>query len=272
MSPFRAARPGTLPDPSQGLLAGVRLPSGILVSPDPSFASSSSGPVLWITREPVARVGALWREMALHFSEHGLWPLVLESLGGADERPWLSGELDPSRSSSPGRHDVTAVLTEQWGQVVPVPEEEAAALEPLAPFGRDFPGLAPASVGPAVADAPVAVTAGMDGRLGLVPVTRPADGLAALGWSGPVNHYGDMGLLSAVLQSWEDRFEAFLVGVGFDTMMLAVQRPPRDVKLATAIAAEHFAMCSDNIHQGAGSIEQYAVDLVGQNAWGFWWD
>jgi hypothetical protein len=112
----------------------------------------------------------------------------------------------------------------------------------------------------------------MAGRVGLVPAVRPADAPATLGWMGPVNHCGDMGLLSAALRSWEDRFGAVLVGLGFDTMTLAVSRPPRDEKSALAIAAEHFAMCPDNVHHGAGSIEAYAADLVAQAAWTFWWD
>ena len=110
------------------------------------------------------------------------------------------------------------------------------------------------------------------GRLGLVAVERPADALAALGWTGPINHYADMGLLSAVLRSWENRFGAILVGVGFDTLSVIVQRPPKTMDAARSVAAEHFAACSDNVHQGAGSIEAYAEQLVGEPLWSFWWD
>ena len=39
-----------------------------------------------------------------------------------------------------------------------------------------------------------------------------------------------------------------------------------------AIAAEHFAMCSDNVYQGSGTIADYASELVDRHAWGFWWD
>jgi hypothetical protein len=58
--------------------------------------------------------------------------------------------------------------------------------------------------------------------------------------------------------SWEDRFGAYLVGVGFADMMLAVQSPPRTLEHAMQIAADHCAMCLDNIYQGVGSIEEYA--------------
>jgi hypothetical protein len=46
---------------------------------------------------------------------------------------------------------------------------------------------------------------------------------------------------------------------------------PRTLEHAMQIAAEHFAMCPDNI-QGAGSIKKYANALVDQSFWMFWWD
>jgi hypothetical protein len=78
--------------------------------------------------------------------------------------------------------------------------------------------------------------------------------------------------MSTVLRSWEVRFDAYLVGLGTDTLQLAVGRPPRDSAAATAIAAEHFAFCPDNIQQGAGSIREYARLLVNEQLWPFWWD
>ena len=41
---------------------------------------------------------------------------------------------------------------------------------------------------------------------------------------------------------------------------------------AYAVAAEHFALCSDNITQGLGSIQAYAEELPGATSWWFWWD
>jgi hypothetical protein len=225
-----------------------------------------------MTAEPAADAGALHVPIAATFASHGLWPLVLESLSGEGGRPWVSGELDPGGSTDPGAHDALGVLSDWWTQVIPAEDEEPEAHEALAPYGRTFPGLAPETDSPADPDALDVVVAQLTGRLGLVAVTRPADALAAIGWQGPVNHYSDMGRLSAVLRSWEDRFGAFLVGVGFDTITLAVMRPPATIDAATAIAAEHFAVCSDTVHQGAGSIAACADALLGQPVWTFWWD
>jgi hypothetical protein len=194
---------------------------------------------------------------------------VLESLKGADDRPWASGELEPTSMTSPDAHDAAVVLAKFWSEVIPIDEDNT---EPMAPFGREFPGLAPTSRSPTTEAALKLVTATMGGRLGLVAVTRPADAIALIGWLGPVNCEGDMGLFSTVLRSWEDRFGAFVVGVGFDTLTLAVQRPPRDYQAALRIAAEHYAMCSDNINQVVGDFKTYAEQLVGQITWKFWWD
>lgn len=270
---LRAPRAGALPQADHARVGSIPLPGGRLVTPDVSFTRlSTMGPVAWVTREMVAKVGTLWLDVASGFPQHGLWPLILESLQYADDRPWLVGELDPTQSSSPGEHDARSVLEEMWASAVPCEGEEPESFALLAPFGREFPGLARMSEAPADEGSLQTVTAGLNGRLGLVAVTRPADTLAVLGWLGPLNHNEDMGEFGSVLRSWEDRFHAYLVGVGFDTMTLAVQSPPRTLEHATQIAAEHFAMCPDNIYQGAGSIEMYASALVDQSSWMFWWD
>jgi hypothetical protein len=62
------------------------------------------------------------------------------------------------------------------------------------------------------------------------------------------------------------------VGIGFDTLTVAVRRPPTDDRSALAIAAEHLAACSDNIWQGSGSVADYASMIRDQPVWSFWWD
>jgi hypothetical protein len=268
---FIAPRLGAVP-PDQAVIAGRKLPPGQQVTPDPDFADSKSdAPVLWVSRRPEFDAAAA-AELRRTFSEHGLWPVVLSSLRGEDERPWLAGELNASGHSAPDSHDVLRVLTQQWNDVLPVEDEGPEALEVVSPFGRRFPGLAAPAAGSDDRNVLEEVSAALEGRLGLVPATRPADVPSTAGWMGPINHYSDMGMLGAVLASWEDRYGAFVVGVGFDTLTLAVLRPPRDRNHALGIAAEHFAMCSDNVYQGAGTLSEYAESLIDQNAWQFWWD
>lgn len=228
--------------------------------------------VAQIEGSPSSDLPKRWHRIADGFAGHGYWPLVFEMLRRTEDRPWFAGELGLERSTAPDDHDVVAVLREWWAAVVPSEGESDDALAVIAPFDRRFPGLAPASTR-APDDAAFALALGeTSGRLGVVGVTRPADAVAALHWQGPLNHYADMGLLAAVLRSWEDRFGAYVVGIGFDTLTLAVTRPPESFEHACQIAAEHMASCSDCIYQGSGSIEAHAESLIGATSWSFWWD
>jgi hypothetical protein len=273
-SKYHAKRPGTLPESSEPTIAGIELPRGRLVVPDPDYADgdSTSSPVLWVTDRYVKGVGGLWGVLAAEFHSTGLWPLVLESLSDENERPWLDGELNPGSSSDPADHDAASILAEWWGGAIPDAEEEDEAFAAIAPFGREFPGLAPEPESTGDPNAAEHVARELEGRLGLVAVTRPADVLAVLGWMGPVNYHEDMGMLSAVLRSWEQRFGAYLVGAGFAELTFGVERPPQSIEASTHVAAEHFAACSDNVYQGPGSIEEYASQIAGKRVWGFWWD
>ncbi|HWB76484.1 MAG TPA: DUF4253 domain-containing protein [Nannocystaceae bacterium] len=269
----RADRPGQLPAPDAATIAGVALPNGKWIVADPGFdEGNTSDAVMWMSAAPLADIAASWHPLAQRFAETGLWPLVLGSLDQKGQRPWGDGELAPASCSDPAQADVEQLLAEWWSRGVPVPEEREEAFIPLAPFGREFPGLAIASDEAEQGGAIEAALADLRGNLGLVAVTRPADALAVIGWQGPVNHYDDMGALSAVLRTWEDRFGAYLVGVGFDTITLAATRPPCTMTHALAIAAEHFAICSDIVYQGAGTIDALAESLIDAPTWSFWWD
>ncbi|WP_222849185.1 DUF4253 domain-containing protein [Trebonia kvetii] len=75
-------------------------------------------------------------------------------------------------------------------------------------------------------------------RIGPVPASRPADVLALVGYEGSVNGYDTPELLSAALRSWEDRFGAVLVEVGFAHIRLLARRPPRTRPDAQGVATE----------------------------------
>jgi hypothetical protein len=50
--------------------------------------------------------------------------------------------------------------------------------------------------------------------------------------------------------------------------------PPASREEALRVAAEHFALCPDNVWQFNGDhpLETYAEQLVGRGNWIFWWD
>jgi len=148
-------------------------------------------------------------------------------------------------------------------------DPEAADL--VRPFSTTFHGLAPVEPGPNDANAFVDVLVTLHGRLGLIAVHRPADVLERLGWYGAVNADQNGGQLTAVLRSWETRFGAVLVGVGFDTVTLAVLRPPKSLHDAERVALEHYSFDAD-LQQNLGNLPDYAPLLVRTRAWSFWWD
>ena len=261
---FRAATRGALPPETGGTIAGVALPEGQLYAPTPEGGSRGEDPVIWASSAPVKDAASVWSRLAAAFPETGVWPFVTDAsygFEGFDERL-----MDVPR----GRHtEVLTILRRGWSESVDLDEESDN--EELSPFGAVFPGLADPtpSDGPPSIDAIVST---LSGHLGLVAVNRPADILDAVGWMGAANYDGDPLDMTTVLRSWELRFDAYVVSLGTDTLVLAVGRPARDLASATAIAAEHYAFCPDNIDQGVGSIQEYAETLVDAELWPFWWD
>lgn len=265
---YIAGGPGRLPtEVSTATVAGVALPAGQLISPQDEGGSRGADPVLWVSDRPVDGVVRRWSALARAFPETGLWPLVIDPSIGIDRMG--EGLMDIPRSTGA---DPFALLRRWWRANTDADGDgEGGDDEAISPFGRAFPGLAPRTPGPRPASIEGHVR-DLAGHLGLVAVVRPARVPDAIGWMGPANYDLNPNEQSAILDTWEDRYDAYLVGLGFDTLTLAVGRPPRDLATATAIAAEHFAFCPDNVWQGVGSISEYAELLVDAPRWEFWWD
>ncbi|GAA2763852.1 DUF4253 domain-containing protein [Streptomyces paradoxus] len=260
-----ATLPNPLPqlasDPS-GRSLGLRLPAGALV--DTTDEGLWHEPLLWCADGRALPGGWAALEPA---RRAGLLPVVLETgdgHGGPDHWQLMPGEV-----SYPGDHDAGEVLAEYW-------EEHAAQGAPW-PGPAEPPGQDrdPDTVAGDIADT-LLVDGGplKEPRLALVPARRSADIPTAIGWTGPANHEGDIARLSAVLRSWEDRFGIRLVALGFDHLLLSVATPPATPAAAEAVAAEHFAFCPDNIHQGTDpTLRAYAEhQVLNQPVWHFWWD
>lgn len=261
---FRSPARGVLPPETGGSIAGVTLPDGVLYEPEAEGGSRGEGPVIWASERPVTDVGRVWVRLAAAFPETGVWPFVIDASYG------FHGFTDYLMDMPRGRHkEALTVLRRAWTEQFAYDDEAAA--DELAPFDKSFPGVAVPTLGARVTSIDHLVTS-LIGHLGLAAVHRPADILDAVGWMGAVNQDLDPLDMTTVLRSWEHRFDAYVVGMGTDTLVLAVGRPPRDLATATAIAAEHYAFCPDNVQQGPGTIREYAQGIVGEGLWWFWWD
>jgi hypothetical protein len=223
-----------------------------------------------------------WAELRSEHQRSRLWPVLLHSHENARADCWEEGAAGfrRSRRSADNRdRDGAKVLEKHWilsgfpGHLGP--EDEADLIAELAPFGPQWPGPAPGST-PLISPDHVAddfaegLVSGVNTRLGLFMVERGADVPAVVGW----NAGDDIGPddVSAVLRSWEDRFGARLVLIGFNTMVLSIAAPPTTLAAAQHIAAEHFAFCPENIETEEGALTRYAKGLIGAHAWSFWWE
>ncbi|WP_051684265.1 DUF4253 domain-containing protein [Blastococcus sp. URHD0036] len=249
-------------------LGDVSLGSGRPVGGTPA-------PALWLTDDRVPDTAEVWRRLVDLFPETGLWPLLATPF----ER---SRETDPVPPADVDAVDPAVFLADQWaGWLVPIGEHPY--VEHLTPYGAHFPGLAP----PLVRDGdPASATSGLLGdwglrRLGLVRCDRPADAVAALGWTGAGNYCGTAEV-AAVLRSWEDRFGVVLTGLLGGSMDLLLPHPPASVSEALPVAAEVAAFCRDTLrvdgpgeafgYRSGGTVEGLARCLVGEPVWTLWWD
>lgn len=229
------------------------------------------GPI-WVTDHPLDQADIYPRCVA-DFDRSGLWPVLIPQDGrfsdsGEDwivDRGFGSPAVERARSADPAE-----VLGDLWA-------EPCCQGRCLDPYGAEFPGLSrksPARADPgAAASATGALLSSISQvRLGLVAVDRAADVPAVLGWTGAVNRTADVGALSAVLRSWEDRFGAVLVALGFDSLTLSVAAPPTTPARALALAAEHRAFCLDNFLLQPGDLRVFSAGLLRARSWRFWWD
>jgi hypothetical protein len=107
-------------------------------------------------------------------------------------------------------------------------------------------------------------------RIGLVPAARPADVLPLTGWT--PSDQSDALPIAAVVRSWEDRFGARLLEVGFAEIRLLASRPPRTTGHAQHLAAEQFVFCDECAGQGLHDIQAITDHLLSSPIWTFWWD
>ncbi|GAB3485320.1 DUF4253 domain-containing protein [Amycolatopsis cihanbeyliensis] len=227
---------------------------------------------LWVSERPLDEPDRYPACVAAH-PDSGLWPVLIPGdlrfeLGGEDwilDRDWIP----PARDQVPGV-DAAATLAGWWGK-------PCCAGHCLDPFGAEFPGLArrtPRRADPLAEAGNTGSVLARQGnsRLGLVATERPADIPALLGWPGMINTTRDVAAISAVLRSWEDRFGAVLLSLGFDTLELSVAAPPKTPERALVTAAEHRAFCLENFTSRQGDLREFADDLLGVRLWRFWWD
>jgi len=270
-----------VPEDGELRVGSLLLPAGRRIS-----AGQGSGePVAWATIEPVPDAGRVWAALSEAHAQSGLVPFLLSGIAGGTERPWDTQEFrDPDDVTKLDHLDPAALLRERWQQQTTEyddydeedegyeDEEFARSIaEEVAPFSRrQFPGLAQREDRQLDAGQLDRALSGLGpARVALVPAGRPADALAMLGWNEAlVTALPE----AAVLRSWEDRFGARLLRVGFAEISVLAQRPPRTLESARHLAAEQWAFCNECADRGLHDVPSITASLMNSPIWTFWWD
>jgi Domain of unknown function (DUF4253) len=78
--------------------------------------------------------------------------------------------------------------------------------------------------------------------------------------------------IAAMMEYWNLKYGAELVGISHDTLEMFVCNPPTTYQDAFDLAKEHYAFCYDSVDQGMGTVERLAKSLINSSVWYFWWD
>jgi hypothetical protein len=275
-----------LPEDGALQLGPVRLPAGKRI-----VAGLDSGvPVAWATVGQVRDPGRIWHALSEVSPDTGLVPFLLAGPDNTTTRPWDEDEFsDPADISGLGELDAAGMLADLWNGEFEEADQETGDGEEdwdeyeeddesefqamIAPFSRDFPGLAPGeSQGLTRSEIEQALGSLPPARIGLAAASRPADVLPLTGWSGAANRWENAVVIAAVLRSWEERFGTRLLRVGFAEIQLLAERPPRSLHAAQLLAAEQFAFCDECGGQGLHDVSSIASQLLQSPIWTFWWD
>jgi hypothetical protein len=230
---------------------------------------------MWMTDHRVDDAGAKWWTM---HQEQRFQPVLLDSLDddavAGDRRPWDTGELAIWDAPIRGQDTVSQALSGFWTEY----DDSEMVADLKLPY-RTFPGLAPRQED-ALPDIELELVAGSASSawFGLTTAPRPADIPMSIGWFACSEAFAGSfspGQMTAVLRSWEDRFGAFIFRLGYASLQLLVQRPPRTERQALAVAAEFFGLADEftTAHGGVTrSITEMADSIEGSPWWRFWWD
>jgi hypothetical protein len=196
---------------------------------------------------------------------------------GKRRRPWDNGEFDdPEDVTGLSGLDSASLQEAGWEDHAPTEADMAENddwREMIAPFSPRFPGLAPAGrLALPASETGRALRLLRPARIGLAAASRPADVLPLIGWIGNTNWGTGTLPVAAVLRSWEDRFGARLLRIGFAQISLFATRPPRDLESIQLLAAEHLAFCNECGGLGLREISTITRYLMASPVWTFWWD
>ncbi len=109
----------------------------------------------------------------------------------------------------------------------------------------------------------------METILAYIPTTKPFEVFAWVPFGG-WNECPSAEDMIHISRYWYLKHNAVPAVISHDTLEFFCA--PLDIKSAMETAAEHYAVCPDNVYQGVGTVAALADSLTKSTVWWFWWD
>ena len=214
----------------------------------------------------------------------GMFPVLLDGLDNGEpfgqRRPWdADEELRNWNPFVPDEDNVGEILASTFWD-----NEDEEGFEHFFASFREFPGLAPSQqTALPVSQVESAVIGQPAAWFGLVPAQRSADVPLEAGWFGtsdafslgPWGEWDPAGAMTAILRSWESRFGARVLRMGFASLHLLIERPPETADEALHVAAELCGVSSEfQTPDGVAvrKVPEIAEVIREAPVWQMWWD
>ncbi|WP_169813175.1 DUF4253 domain-containing protein [Nocardia jejuensis] len=266
VKPFR---PDADPAPAVEVVAGDLDPTelyatlGIELPPLTRVAATLDGHPVWMAQVETGYPATdLWQRVRAVYARTGLWPLLIapRALEGLEEfEPEGERENTAAPIESEGAAWLERAVAADPGEVASVPR----STRDLTDEDRDHEGFGWDDAWNVIDDD--------SDQLILVPAAHPWLVPYLLNWWGACNHDLNGMDHAALLRRWAGHWGAELVALSLDTLTLRVANPPVDDDAALSVALERFLYCSDQVHQGAGTLDELKP-LAAAPLWRFWWD
>ena len=104
-----------------------------------------------------------------------------------------------------------------------------------------------------------------------VPTEKPYEVMAYLPMGG-FNDCPDNALHVALAKYWYEKYQAYPVVIGCDTIQFKVDKPVADSQQLEELANEQYLYCGDIIWQGVETLNNLKSSLSNSYVWYFWWD
>jgi hypothetical protein len=201
-----------------------------------------------------------WMELRESLAATGYWPVLLGEPDAAEE---VCEWLDRDQHDSPGLVEQALALdVARW-----FAKEESVHPLPRGPWPEEDLGSTSFTI-------PYDAHTRRPHRevvLALVPARAGWEAVLRLRFGG-FNDCPSTHVHGAVLQSWEERFGAELVGLQRNILELWATEFPADRNAALVLAREQYLYCRDIVEGGCETLDELAAILCSGEHWYFWWE